>query len=233
MHHHIYHGDDIIMIHPLDMTTVHRLAAAASGQNIGRNISGNIWQNIVPGLDSLTLQYDPVTLLDKIRDDHLNALTALIDTDDNQAAPTIAASADPVILPICYDAEFGPDQAVIAAALGIDIADLPDWHQRQNWQVAMLGFLPGFGYLQSEAAFPQIPRLADPRAHVAAGSVGILGAQCGLYALSGPGGWPLIGRVASRLFDPGRDPPALLAAGHAIQFSAISRAQYNHLMEPG
>ncbi|WP_218802904.1 carboxyltransferase domain-containing protein, partial [Klebsiella quasipneumoniae] len=39
------------------------------------------------------------------------------------------------------------------------------------------------------------PRRAEPRVHVPAGSVGIGGAQTGIYPLATPGGWQLLGRT--------------------------------------
>ncbi|WP_218796570.1 carboxyltransferase domain-containing protein, partial [Klebsiella variicola] len=39
------------------------------------------------------------------------------------------------------------------------------------------------------------PRRAEPRVRVPAGSVGIGGAQTGIYPLATPGGWQLLGRT--------------------------------------
>ena len=60
-----------------------------------------------------------------------------------------------------------------------------------------------------------MPRLDDPAAAVPAGSVAIAGGLAAVYPTASPGGWRLLGRTAARLWDPDRDPPALLAPGRA------------------
>ena len=55
-----------------------------------------------------------------------------------------------------------------------------------------------------------------PRERVPAGSVGIAGIQTGVYPVESPGGWQLIGRTATVMFDPDRARPSLLAAGDLV-----------------
>jgi KipI family sensor histidine kinase inhibitor len=90
----------------------------------------------------------------------------------------------------------------------------------------MLGFRPGFPYLLGLDPALAMPRRATPRARVPAGSVGIGGAQTGIYPDAAPGGWQLIGRTPLRLFDPARQPPARFAPGDRVRFVAIDAAQF-------
>ena len=55
------------------------------------------------------------------------------------------------------------------------------------------------------------------------GSVGIAGAQTGIYPAETPGGWQLIGRTPVKPFDPTRAEPFLLKAGDTVQFYPIER----------
>jgi hypothetical protein len=64
------------------------------------------------------------------------------------------------------------------------------------------GFQPGFPYLGGLPERLAMPRHAEPRLRVPAGSVGIGGAQTGVYPLATPGGWQLLGRTPLALFDP-------------------------------
>jgi allophanate hydrolase subunit 1 len=48
--------------------------------------------------------------------------------------------------------------------------------------------------------------------------VGIAGEQTGVYPMTSPGGWQLIGRTMTRMFDHDRTPPSLLAPGDQIRF---------------
>jgi 5-oxoprolinase (ATP-hydrolysing) subunit B len=84
--------------------------------------------------------------------------------------------------------------------------------------VLFLGFAPGFAYLGGLPDAIATPRRPSPRERVPAGSVGIAGEQTGVYPLSMPGGWNLIGRTDAVLFDPLRADPALLKPGSAVRF---------------
>jgi KipI family sensor histidine kinase inhibitor len=53
---------------------------------------------------------------------------------------------------------------------------------------------------------------------VPAGTVGIGGAQTGIYPLATPGGWQLIGHTPLTLFDAQRAEPALLRPGDSVRF---------------
>ena len=88
--------------------------------------------------------------------------------------------------------------------------------------VDMLGFTPGFAYLTGLAPGLVAERLPSPRTLVPAGSIGLISGQIGLYALEGPGGWPLIGLVRAPLFARASANPFLLSAGDRV---ILRRAQ--------
>lgn len=134
-----------------------------------------------------------------------------------------------VEIPVCYDREFAPDLDALAAHAGLTPDEVIARHVRARYTVAMIGFAPGFPYLLGLDPALAMPRLATPRTHVAAGSVGIGGAQAGIYPRESPGGWRIIGRTPLCLFDPARDPPALLAPADTVQFVAIDRARFDAL----
>jgi allophanate hydrolase subunit 1 len=48
--------------------------------------------------------------------------------------------------------------------------------------------------------------------------VGLAGSWCGVYPTESPGGWRLLGRTETRLWDPERSEPALLAPGTRVRF---------------
>jgi len=121
-----------------------------------------------------------------------------------------------------YGGSDGPDLADVARNAGLDIADLIARHTAVRYTVAMLGFAPGFPYLIGLDPVLAMPRMDTPRTRVEAGSVGIGGAQTGIYPQAGPGGWRIIGRTREALFDAMRDPPALLAPGDRVRFVAVA-----------
>jgi inhibitor of KinA len=102
-------------------------------------------------------------------------------------------------------------------------------HTQPVYTVYMIGFLPGFPYLGGMNKTIACPRKTTPRKFVAAGSVAIAGEQTGVYPMQSPGGWQLIGRTPISLFNPMRDPPALLSAGAVIKFRAISANDFFEL----
>lgn len=117
-----------------------------------------------------------------------------------------------------YGGAAGPDLPALAAAAGMAAADYISSHAAVEYVVAFLGFQPGFPYLHGLPRALHAPRRASPRVRVAAGSVAIGGSYTGIYPSSGPGGWQLIGRTTSVLFDPQRAAPALLMPGDRVRF---------------
>ena len=122
------------------------------------------------------------------------------------------------VIPVEYGGAAGPDLPELAAQAGMDVATFIQRHAATEYTVAFLGFQPGFPYLSGLPHDLQAPRRATPRVRVEAGSVGIGGRYTGIYPAAGPGGWHIIGRTTVALFDPLRDPPALLLPGDRLRF---------------
>jgi KipI family sensor histidine kinase inhibitor len=132
----------------------------------------------------------------------------------------VAADAEHEIeIPVIYD---GPDLADVADHTGLSEADVVAAHTGTPWTVAFGGFAPGFAYLADGDERLAVPRRDSPRTSVPAGSVGLAGKFSGVYPRSSPGGWQLIGRTDTVMFDVDRDPPALLTAGARVRFMDAS-----------
>ncbi len=121
-------------------------------------------------------------------------------------------------IPVIYGGKDGPDLEPVCHSLGLDVTEFVRRHTAETYSVAMLGFTPGFAYLDGMDAALAVPRRETPRQHVSAGSVGIAGVRTGIYALDGPGGWQIIGRTPAALFDPEAEVPFRLAAGDRVRF---------------
>ncbi|HET9418553.1 MAG TPA: 5-oxoprolinase subunit PxpB [Chthoniobacterales bacterium] len=135
----------------------------------------------------------------------------------------------PVEIPVCYDTEFAPDLNDVARHAGRSTQEVVDLHSGAQYRVHCVGFTPGFPFLGGLDPRVATPRRSTPRKEIAAGSVGIGGAQTGIYPVKSPGGWNIIGRTPLRLFDPQKDPPALLRAGNRVRFRAITREEFDRL----
>ena len=131
-----------------------------------------------------------------------------------------------VEIPICYDAEFALDLDRVAERTKLSAREVVDLHSTAEYRVACIGFVPGFPFLTGLASKLATPRRDTPRKEIPSGSVGIGGAQTGIYPLRSPGGWNLIGRTPFKLFDPTKNPPALLQAGDRVRFRAITREEF-------
>jgi len=141
----------------------------------------------------------------------------------------VASEPREIELPVCYGGEYGPDLEAVAAHCGLPVREVVALHTGGDYFVQAIGFVPGFPYLGGLPERLATPRRPTARREVPAGSVGIGGAQTGIYPLVTPGGWNLIGRTPSRLFDPVRAEPAMLRAGDRVRFQSIAAGEFVEL----
>lgn len=134
-----------------------------------------------------------------------------------------------IMVPVCYGSVNGPDLTKLAKDKGIEESLFINLHSAAIYRVYMVGFVPGFAYLGGMDPLLSAPRKDSPRAKVAAGSVGIAGQQTGIYPMTTPGGWQLIGRTPLRLFDSSKAQPALFKAGDLLKFYPISVEEFKSL----
>jgi inhibitor of KinA len=187
-----------------------------AGQLRARELLGVV--ETVPTFRSLMVHYDP---LRTSRAELEGAIAVLI---DRMPGPRAAATLWRV--PVCYEDEFAPDLAEVARLTGLAPGEVVRLHSGVRYHVYMLGFLPGFPYMGDLPAALALPRRADPRVRVPAGSVSIATSLTAIYPYESPGGWHLIGTTPVRLFDIERAPPALLAPGDAVLFEPIDAAAF-------
>jgi len=121
-------------------------------------------------------------------------------------------------IPVVYGTAAGPDLGEVARHAGLTEKQVVELHSSIDYVVWFLGFQPGFPYLGGLPEQLATPRRDEPRLQVPAGSVGIGGAQTGIYPLATPGGWQLIGHTPLPLFDPDRNEPVLLRPGDTVRF---------------
>jgi KipI family sensor histidine kinase inhibitor len=147
----------------------------------------------------------------------LRGVRALLDRVDPADVPQ-RAEAGVVELAVHYD---GEDLELVARDAGCSVDEVVALHTGATLTVAFGGFAPGFAYLSGLPEPLQQPRLDSPRPRIPAGAVGVAGEFGGVYPRTSPGGWRLLGRLAEdapTLFDPHRDPPALLQPGTTVRF---------------
>ena len=129
--------------------------------------------------------------------------------------PASVREGETVEIPVTYD---GPDLTEVARLTGLDESEVVAAHTGTPWRIAFGGFAPGFAYLTGGDERLRVPRRDEPRTTVPTGAVGLAGEFSGIYPRPSPGGWQLIGSTEARLWDPDRDPPALLEPGGWVRF---------------
>ncbi|MDR5744229.1 5-oxoprolinase subunit PxpB [Caballeronia sp. LZ029] len=168
---------------------------------------------VVPGMNNLTIVFDPLVA-------DYETLAAELESAWDAAEPTDMDSAE-IEIPVHYGGADGPDLAALAKHTGFSVDEVVKRHTQAEYVVFFLGFQPGFAYLGGLDPALAMPRHAEPRLEVPAGSVGIGGAQTGIYPAASPGGWQLLGRTDLKLFDPARNPPTLMQPGDRVRFTAL------------
>ena len=195
-------GERGLLVEVDDLETVHRLHAAL------RELDPPGVVELVPGYRTVLIVADPgqAAVLDE--------LAARLPSLELPPAETVAG--ETVEIPVSYHGEDLPE---VADLTGLDAEEVVRRHTAPEYTVAFLGFSPGFPYLVGLDPALEVPRRDTPRTSIPAGSVGLAGNQTGIYPTASPGGWQLIGRTTLTLFDPARDPPALLAPGSHVRFT--------------
>jgi KipI family sensor histidine kinase inhibitor len=183
-----------------------RVAAAISAER------GTGVLDVVPGAGTVLVTAEPGLDLARLAE----RILALPLPEAGLAA---AAAAE---IPVLYD---GDDLAEVARLTGLSPDEVVARHAASEYTVGWMGFSPGFGYLTGlDPALARVPRLAEPRLRVPAGSVAIAGGLAAVYSTTSPGGWRLLGRTTAVLWDPDRDPPALLTPGLRVRFRPVPPA---------
>ena len=172
-------------------------------------------RDVAAGYSTVGVHFDPLQT-------DLAALEHAIEAD-YAALQSLEAIGDRAVIeiPVRYGGAGGPDLDSVAAHAGCSPDEVIARHIERTYRVYMLGFVPGFAYMGRVDASIASPRHRVPRERVPAGSVGIAGLQTGVYPVESPGGWQLIGRTETVMFDPRRERPSLLAAGDLVRFVAV------------
>ena len=176
----------------------------------------------VPTYRSLMVHYDPGVISYASLVKKMKGLLGQLDSI--QIPPS-----EVLEIPVLYGGEEGPDLAFVAEHNGKTEKEVIKIHTSTEYLIYMLGFTPGFTYLGGMSDEIATPRLKTPRVKIPAGSVGIAGAQTGVYPIDSPGGWQLIGRTPVRMYDPDRSEPILPQAGQYIKFYAIDKKEYDRI----
>lgn len=178
------------------------------------------------GVESLRIGYHTLNVLFTHEQSGIQRITWEEELTKDPVEHAITSSSQWEI-PVCY--ELGKDLEMLARMKGLTTEQLIELHSSQSYLLHFYGFLPGFMYLGGLDTTLHTNRKITPDPQIAPGSVGIGGAQTGIYTLPSPGGWHIIGKTPLTLFNPKQEPPVRPQIGDSIVFRAISLSAYQAL----
>ncbi len=210
-------GDGAFLVETADLDGARAVAAAIErARRAGTAPAGST--ETLTGFDSVVVRVDPGVVVHVEFETWLAGLAA---GPDDMPGGQDADPGIPLDLPVTFD---GPDLDAVADTIGVSPSAVVDRLTGRPLEVALLGFAPGFPYLIGlPPDLAAVPRRPSPRPSVPAGSVAIGGGFAAVYPQSSPGGWMVLGRTATRLFDPDRPPFTLVQPGQRVRFS-VARA---------
>ena len=136
---------------------------------------------------------------------------------------------DLIEIPVCYDHNLSPDMNRVKKITSLEKEKIISLHSSNDYIVYFIGFSPQFPYLGGMEKALTTPRLDYPRTKVPSGSVGIADDQTGIYPLSTPGGWNIIGRTPLNLIKKNNLEKSIIKMGDIIRFIPIKFDEYEKI----
>ncbi|WP_144487290.1 5-oxoprolinase subunit PxpB [Bacillus pumilus] len=236
-----------------DSFTFHPLGDAAIVIQAGTDISEEIHERVVQlfscieqhpfagyveavqAFTNVTVFYEPYTVYQSAHQQDLSPyewVKSYIDTlIEEKWQERVQAKRRTIDIPVCYGGELGPDLEEVARINRLTPEEVVRIHTAGKYLVYMIGFAPGFPFLGGLSERIAAPRRESPRISIPKGSVGIAGKQTGVYPISTPGGWQLIGQTPLSLFRPDEKVPSLLRAGDEVRFVQMSEKEFFSMKE--
>jgi inhibitor of KinA len=195
-----------------------------------KSLSLNGVKDIVPSYSSLAIHYDVFivkqkSLTNKTAFEIIAEEIKIIAEENDQIDLSYSRK---IKVPVCYAEKYALDMNEISLEKKLSATEIISLHTGKKYRVYMIGFLPGFAYMGKVDDKLIMPRKAQPRLKVEAGYVGIAGKQTGIYPLTSPGGWQIIGKTPLKLFDKEIKDPVLFQPGDEIEFYSISEDEFTN-----
>lgn len=178
---------------------------------------------IIPSYASLMVIYD---VMHFSFDGVCNALEEIIGAAN---AYDEMRDAKIVTIPTYYGVDVGLDLQLLAEEKNLTIDEIIALHVKELYTVYAIGFAPGFAYLGEIDERLMTTRLANPRKMVPKGSVAIADRQSAVYPTQSPGGWKVLGRTPTAMFDASYEGLSLLHVGDQVRFESISQEEFLRL----
>lgn len=179
-------------------------------------------EETVPTFRSLAIVIDPIVT-------SVEAVRSTLIEHPLKSSLSSAPSGSVWRLPVCYEPQYGPDLESVSETIGLATDEVIAAHLGATYQVYLLGFQPGYGFLGDTDSRLHLPRRTEPRVRVPSGSVAIAMKLTCVYPWDSPGGWHLLGRCPIPMFDAGAPRPTLLVPNDRVRFERINATEYESL----
>lgn len=207
------------------------------GEQIGESVAKEVRQSfytlknanlkhiteIIPSYTSIMVSYDFLNVNHKQICKEIDEVLDHADEFSNEIATRS------VSIPVYYGSEVGLDLEELSKMKNRSVEEIISLHVNKEYFVYAIGFSPGFPYMGEVDPVLATPRLANPRAKVPKGSVGIADNQTAIYPQLSPGGWQILGRTPLEMFDTSYDGFSYLKVGDKVRFRSINKDEFLEL----
>lgn len=177
-------------------------------------------KDITPSYTSILIHFNLLHVsFEEVKDDLIKLLQN-VDKDE------LKFPSKTITIPVLYDTKVGLDLEEVANIHRLSTKEVIKLHSQKEYLVYAIGFLPGFAYMGEVDVKIVTPRLANPRAKLPKGSVGIADNQTATYPKESPGGWRILGRTPIEMFDLNYEGFSYLKVGDRVKYEPISKAEF-------
>lgn len=213
-------GENALILYLGDATSAEVSARVQAAATVIESALGAELVDLIPSYASLLIIYDVMLT------DHFHVSKKVHKALANIEAVESDTEGNTVVLPVYYAPESGEDIEALAKGANLSVDEVIQIHSQMEYRVYAIGFAPGFAYLGEVDQRIAAPRLATPRTKVPRGAVAIADRQTAVYPAVSPGGWNLIGRCPTRMFNPQSNPSMPVSVGDRVRFEPIDRQRF-------
>jgi len=173
---------------------------------------------LLPAFNNLTVCYDPaIADYDQLLEYLKSLETSSLEMKDLHSKT--------VNIPVVFGGEYGPDLDIIARHADLTEQEVVNKLLSKSYFVYMIGFIAGYPYCGDIDPMLSLPRRTNPRLKVEKGTIQIVNNLTGIFTMTAPSGWHLMGWTPMNMFNPYNDPPSLLQAGDHVKYVPISASE--------
>jgi inhibitor of KinA len=172
-------------------------------------------KQLLPAFNNLTVCYDPIII-------EFDKLVERLRYLEGNVSEYVDFNSKTIHIPTAFGGEYGPDLKEISMKAGLSTEEVIKILHSKPYFVYMIGFIAGYPYCGDIDQRLALPRRSNPRLKVEKGTIQIVNNLTGIFTMTAPSGWHMVGWTPTEMFNPYREPPSMLRAGDYVQYVPIS-----------